>query len=293
MGMSRRLWAYVVLVFAVSVPFYALAAANHAFVSLVMFGPAISALVVVLWTQHNVRGLGWGLRKPLYVLWGLLIPLAYCLVAYGVCWLTGVVKFDPSIFAKLYGGSGGALRFVLAVVSMVLLSIPLTLGEELGWRGFMMPEIARTKPWLFTVVASAIIWIAWHVPGMIWGGYNGGTPLWYGLIWFALFAGAITPVLGWLRFASDSVWPAVALHLSSNFFVQAVFDQMSPGAGAKWIIGEFGPALGLVAIVIAALLWKAGERACNEWVASHPETWEVMQDDRAPAGTVGGPAHGA
>jgi membrane protease YdiL (CAAX protease family) len=292
MGLSRRLWAYVALVFALSLPCYILAGTGSGWaIQVTMLMPAIAAMIVVFVTTRSLRGLGWGLGKPRYLVYGFLIPIGYCVVAYGIVWATGIARFTTVWWAERLSAVGPT-SILLSMATLIAISIPLTLGEELGWRGFMMPEIIRTKPWGSTVAFSALIWVAWHVPSVIWGGYNAGTPLWYGLFWFALFATAATVVLAWLRFASDSVWPAVAFHLANNLFVQAVFDPATGGAGAKWILGEFGPALAIVLGLIAILVWRRGARAAEEWKAAHVSAADAVVT-RADPGALRTPRPGA
>ena len=96
---------------------------------------------------------------------------------------------------------------------------------------------------------------------MIWGGYNAGTPLWYGLTWFAVSVAGTTVILGWLRFASDSVWPCALYHAAHNTLVQSVFDAASDGPRARWILGEFGFGLAIAITVVAALVWRRGVAA--------------------------------
>ena len=36
--------------------------------------------------------------------------------------------------------------------------------EEIGWRGFMQPELEKRMPFIPAVLVSTVIWFAWHLP---------------------------------------------------------------------------------------------------------------------------------
>ena len=52
-----------------------------------MWCPGIAALMTRFAFRRNLRGLGWGLGKPRYLLASYGLPLLYAVVAYGLVWL--------------------------------------------------------------------------------------------------------------------------------------------------------------------------------------------------------------
>ena len=130
-------------------------------------------------------------------------------------------------------------------------------GEELGWRGYLVPRLVEAgvqQPGLI----SALIWSFWHVPLILWGGYAvGPSPVLSAL----LFIVAITPVgllLARWRMASGSVWPAVIAHASWNIVIQGVFDYSSTGEKSALWIGESGI---LTVIVLWAVFFVTRDQA--------------------------------
>ena len=51
-------------------------------------------------------------------------------------------------------------------------------GEEIGWRGLLVPELAKMTSFTKTALISGIVWAAWHMPAIFLADYNsGGTPI--------------------------------------------------------------------------------------------------------------------
>jgi membrane protease YdiL (CAAX protease family) len=131
-------------------------------------------------------------------------------------------------------------------------------GEELGWRGFLVPTLARNMSFGRTAIVSGAIWAAWHVPLIVFADYNGGTPTWYSVLCFAVMVTSLGVPFAWLRLRSGSVWPAAILHASHNLFVQAFFDRVTVNTGpTRWLTSEFGAALAVTIAVTAWLFWRA------------------------------------
>lgn len=230
-----------------------------------MWCPGVAAILASLLTKRPLAQIGWRWGKTRYQVASYFVPVAYSLVAYGATWALGLGRFPNSNFvettaARLGGASPAATigRYVLlqATVGMVF-SILAGLGEEIGWRGLLVPELARRFSFTRTALLSGVIWAVWHYPILLFADYNAGTPGWYGLTCFTVLVLGISFLFAWLRLKSGSVWTAAILHGSHNLFVQGVFDPLTGDTGrTKWIIGEFGAALAIVAVGVAALTWR-------------------------------------
>jgi len=75
---------------------------------------------------------------------------------------------------------------------LLLMTVSYGIGEEMGWRGFLLPRLQAQRTALFATVMLTIIWAGWHLPAFWFreGYVDMGL---VGLIGFAvgLFAGAI------------------------------------------------------------------------------------------------------
>jgi membrane protease YdiL (CAAX protease family) len=252
-----ELATFLGLTFGVSAVFYWLLitggglAQKPEYVFALMWTPGTSALATRLLFHRNVRGLGWRWPATRWAVLAYLLPLAYAIVGYGAVWLTGLGGVDLARFKV------NALLFVFAGSLQNLL---FAAGEEIGWRGFLVPTLARTLPLGRTTLASGAIWAAWHMPLIVFADYNAGTPAWYALLCFTPMAVALSLVLAWLRLRSGSLWPAAILHASHNLYVQGFFDRVTVDTGpTRWLTGEFGAALVVTIGASAWLFWRRRE----------------------------------
>jgi membrane protease YdiL (CAAX protease family) len=219
------------------------------YVLALMWCPGVSALITRLVFQRNLRGEGWGFGAPRWAALAYLLPVVYASVAYGLVWLTGLGGVDFGRFKT------GVATFLVVGSLQSLLSAT---GEELGWRGFLVPTLARTMSFGRTALLSGAIWAAWHVPLIIFADYNGGTPAWYSVLCFVVMVVALGVPFAWLRLRSGSVWPAAILHASHNLFVQGFFDRVTVDTGpTRWLTSEFGAALALALIATGWVFWRA------------------------------------
>jgi uncharacterized protein len=68
-----------------------------------------------------------------------------------------------------------ALYFVFAATITVVRGCATVLGEEIGWRGFLVPELAKRHGFAVTAIISGLVWAVWHYPiFLLANGYSGG-----------------------------------------------------------------------------------------------------------------------
>jgi len=64
------------------------------------------------------------------------------------------MHFDPGAFAPV--------KFVLLFFVMAAIDGPL--GEEIGWRGVLLPQLMQRFSPLAAALVVGVVWYAWHVP---------------------------------------------------------------------------------------------------------------------------------
>lgn len=246
-------------------------AAGGLYVLGLMWTPGISGLITQLVFEHSLRGMGWKLGKAKYLAIAYFLPVAYCLVVYGITWLTGLGGVpNPDSIAALRTSFGqntstGMVIFYFVLnnaIFGVLLSMISALGEEIGWRGVFVPELAKSFSFTKTALISGVVWALWHFPLIFFSNYNmPGIPRWYAGIMFFILVVGISFAFAWLRLKSGSLWTAALLHASHNLFIQSVFTPLtSSTAITPFVIDEFGVGLAICAVIIAVFLWSKESR---------------------------------
>jgi CAAX protease family protein len=162
-----------------------------------------------------------------------------------------------------------------AVMLMVLLnavygfirSCANALGEEIGWRGFLTPQLVRTRGFTGASFITGCIWAVWHYPILLFADYNLGTPSWYALSCFTVMVIGMSVIYTWFRLKTDSLWTATFLHASHNLFIQGIFTPLTGDTGpTRYAIDEFGFVLPLVIGATAVWFWQRREAALTAWL---------------------------
>jgi membrane protease YdiL (CAAX protease family) len=237
-----------------------------------MWCPGVAALITQLVFQRNIRGLGWFIGPFRHLLVSYALPFCYAFVAYGIVWLTGLGSFAPPRLAQTLAiqipvpiQSPYAFLVVYGLFAATVgvgLSCASALGEEIGWRGLLVPELAQRLPFAATALVSGLVWSIWHWPLILFADYrNPGAPVWFSLVCFTVLVVGISFPFAWLRLKSGSLWTATLLHASHNMFVQGLFTPLTgPTKLTPYVIDEFGLGPALVALLVATLFWwRRGE----------------------------------
>lgn len=274
----KQLLTFLVLTLGISSVFYFLiiksghlGSGNGLYVGGLMWSPGLSGMLTRKIYGQSLSTLGWKWGEPRFQVMSYLIPLFYATIAYAGVWLFHLGGFYDHDFLSRITQSFALgtlpawviipMYFVLAGTVGMVRSCSSALGEEIGWRGFLVPQLAKTSGYTATALISGLIWSLWHYPILIFADYNSGTPIWYGLTCFTVMVVSISFVFTWMRLKSGSLWTGVLLHASHNLFIQGFFDPITTNTGrTKYIIGEFGAALPLISILFAIFFWsKRGE----------------------------------
>src|SRR5512140_294469 len=250
----QRVGIFVLLTYAISSPFEylvisagSMGAAGGLYALGGMWSPGIAAFITAAIFRQPIRSFGWRWGKTRYQLWSLFVPFLYCLAGYGLVWLLGLgeLKSDQVIPRLKYLPLGITLTCFAA------------LGEEIGWSGFLVPQLARQYGFTMVSLTRGIIWSLWHYPMIIAGVYANHTPVWYNLVCFTIMITSISFILTWFRLKSGSLWTGMFFHASHNWFIQSYFTRLTIGTALTgYFIDEFGAGLALFSIVGAFLFWR-------------------------------------
>src|SRR5215204_4471298 len=211
-----------------------------------MWTPAAASVVARLVLREGFADVSFrfgGRRTFRMILLALVFPIIIGLVAYGIAWATGLAQFDPKpagsgwLYGSFVGDTASPVTiFVVMIAKAVtigtILSAVFAIGEEIGWRGYMLTRLIDAgvpRP----VLASSLIWGLWHIPLILGGVYVAGSNPYVTAVLFMVSVTSMGFVFARMRLETGSIWPAIALHGAWNTIIQGAFDPATTGAGAK------------------------------------------------------------
>jgi hypothetical protein len=154
--------------------------------------------------------------------------------------------------------------YVLPLLFLLILVLGGPVGEEFGWRGFVLPAPLRRWSPLSASVLLALLWLLWHLP-LFWleGAAQEGTSI-AGFALMVLCASLLFTWF-WLR-TGPGLWPVLVLHTSINLW-SFVLPAASPGLEnsptfTRALLGMF---------VVAAFAAVLGDRRMRRWRVDRTE----------------------
>jgi membrane protease YdiL (CAAX protease family) len=241
--------------------------------AVMMFAPTVANIATRLITREGWSNMllwpklrrGW----PLYVA-GLILPAVATIVGGAIYYLLFPSRFDPSMAYALdelgivpFAGLANPWAFLITTSAYNILAsmtaVPLMLGEEFGWRAYLLPKLMPLGGRKAVLLVGAI-WAVWHWPA-IFMGYEYGVEYWgapvVGPLLFVVICFFLSAFLAWLTLRSGSVWPAAFGHGAINAsailmvcFIRGAPDQLI-GPMPVGIIGSLGYALLALAVFMS------------------------------------------
>lgn len=115
-----------------------------------------------------------------------------------------------SISSLLLIGAGLVLLAPLVFINHIL-----AFGEEVGWRGYLLPLLCRKFGVTRGIIIDSVLWGAVHAPLVAFGvNYVGDYPgaPWSGMLMMIVFATSVGVFLSWLTIKTKSIIPACISH---------------------------------------------------------------------------------
>jgi membrane protease YdiL (CAAX protease family) len=179
-----------------------------------MFTPMIAGLAVVYRSEHSLGDFGVRVGNVRWLGGAVLVGLL-------IAGLTAVISMAvPGISVDVAGFESrpippGPLGVAVLVGPTVLMGVTVGavtgFGEEFGWRGYLLWELAPLGFWKASFVIGGI-WGLWHVPSIVQGLHQYPSFPYVGAVVFTAATIALSPVYTYLVWRSQSVFAAALLH---------------------------------------------------------------------------------
>lgn len=226
--------------------------------SVYMFSPLVAGAVVCVVHGISFGSVGFRFGRPRWLVAAVLIALPLVgltfLIAIAVPGVGYNPAADPLPGLSLPGGVLGVLAMfglILAIGSTV--NAVFAFGEEFGWRGYLLWELAPWGFWPATVAIGAV-WGLWHAP-IIVAGYNFPSYPLVGVVVMMLAGIALSPVYTYLVIRAKSVIAAALLHGVFNGSAGLVIAfAVAEGSLRRELIASPVGLAGIVAFGLAAVL---------------------------------------
>ncbi|BAO56229.1 CPBP family intramembrane glutamic endopeptidase [Nonlabens marinus] len=180
-----------------------------------VYGPSLSSIIITLLFDGFSNT--WKLCKKLFMfkaawwIYVLILVLPLVFVAIGL------------LLYQWFFGSVGDFKFAaVAFIPIVLWSgfYAGPLGEELGWRGFLLAEFQTQFSNLKSAIVIGIIWFCWHIP-LFWAPFgtlvSGKSLHLFPILTYLVLLVGLSIIITWMVVHSrGSVWIAILFHLSIN-----------------------------------------------------------------------------
>lgn len=229
---------------------------------LASFGPLCGAVAAAWWDGGWSGVAAWARRtfsvrfRGVWWLAGVGMPLAYLAIA----WLTVLLVTGGWPDAAGFGLTEKLPGLAWPAVALVWV-LTFGLGEEAGWRGWLLPALSQRMPVFWAALVVAAVWIAWHAPAFFFNptymAMGAGIVGWM----LALVCGSY--LLAWMTVGARwSIVPVLLWH--------AGFDLLTAADQSAGVIASTISAIVMVQGVLCAwLLWRRGRRPRIDSRAGH------------------------
>jgi len=220
---------------------------------LIMFIPAIVGITInsiryksiklvfsPITTRINIKSILFSLLYPV-----LFIGLVAILVS-----LTGIAKFNSDKLSSLTS---------FPSIGVIISGFLLIFGEEYGWRGFLLKELATAKGKIYSAIVVGIVWALWHGPAVynLANQANMENPLLIAIIQMgAVFVFSIP--FAYSYFLTNNIFPPMLFHFVWNFYNPIVLGNIyrnQPGIIEGNMIYINGEGLAGIVLGLLFIIW--------------------------------------
>lgn len=192
---------------------------------ILMYFPGVIALVFNNLFKEGFSSLGLKIKRPVFWLYSLGIPL---LVIISFLIFIELLRLgNQNVF--LFQGAHIAFLdkkevsifvfiplFILNFTASACVTGIFSIGEELGWRGYLQNKMIQEFGLIPGVILLGLVWGYWHLPIILMGYNFPEYPILGGLILMPLTTIGFSLIFAWLTLRAQSILPAVLAHGAIN-----------------------------------------------------------------------------
>lgn len=239
-----------------------------------MGAPAIAAITLLRFRWRSIRkgaGLYLGRLRWIALAWVAPVGLTAAMVGVGLTLPDTTLTTDYSAFLLELGFTeGDAIETITELeatgvpVVVLLTGLGLVLGatlfalaafgEELGWRGLLLTELAPLGFWKLSLW-TGVVWGIWHTPLVLLGLQFPDDPV-IGIVTMTAATVALSPIYTYLTVRAQSVLAATFFHGS---FILGVFTSVFVSDGSDLVISSFG-VVGIVSALVGIVVCVGHDR---------------------------------
>lgn len=112
------------------------------------------------------------------------------------------------------------IQLVQCITIAPAINCIVTLGEEIGWRGFLTPTLSKLTNRRAALIIAGLIWGIWHSPLIVLVGYEYGTGYfgepWLGVVLFMYITTLLGIIHSFIYEKTDTIIGAAILHAAFN-----------------------------------------------------------------------------
>ena len=125
-----------------------------------------------------------------------------------------IANIQHKEISDVLGGLDAVTWFLYVTRSVVFTLLVVAIGEELGWRGWLLPALQEKFSPLLSSIAIGVIWGLWHFPLYVNGGYDEPPYMVFAKVGVCIFLSIIFTYLH--NRSSGNVLVAIFLHTALN-----------------------------------------------------------------------------
>lgn len=194
------------------------------FFTLIMFIPGILAVIFNIAEYKSAKKVFECFTRKITVkamLFSIFYPVIFVIICAVIAYVSGMASFHREAYINSFGQVTHdkilVIRDIVVFIIVTILTLPSTLGEEYGWRGYLLPKLTKLYGKVKATTIVGIVWGLFHVPAVFLLAKNTGmsNPLLLCIVQ-AVAAFTFSFPSSYSYYLSESIIPPMFIHAVWN-----------------------------------------------------------------------------